>query len=146
PGADSKLHFFSMHDYLNTNDVASVLAAQNRGFMDRLRMASGRANSYDRYTVYRMLAQMGTDSVAEEDDGKINLNYVNVGGIKATELISWTNEVAVSAPTARTGPELFFLSVVTNLLSHVFPGFVNPDTNSLASCALQIPILTNSSR
>ena len=88
-----------------------------------MQSASARGNSYDRYTYYRMLAQMGTDS-AEEEDGKVNINYVNIRSwmnpiirYRATDLVSWTNStVQFVTEMGRPGPELFFLTVVTNLL------------------------------
>ncbi len=50
-------------------------------------------STYDRYTFYRMLAQMGTDS--DPDDGKMNLNYQNiVNGVVVpgmeTNCLVWT--------------------------------------------------------
>src|SRR5581483_5491484 len=52
-------------------------------------------SSYDRYTYYRLLSQMGVESAPEPVDErdpnfKLNLNYVNVGGLRATNFVSWT--------------------------------------------------------
>ena len=43
--------------------------------MTRLKSAGTATDTYDRYTFYRMLAELGTDSSA--DDGRLNLNYSN---------------------------------------------------------------------
>ncbi|MEI9963159.1 MAG: hypothetical protein WDM76_19215 [Limisphaerales bacterium] len=52
-------------------------------------------STYDRYTFYRLLSQLGTDTAPESD--KLNLNYVNVdasGDVvpnMETNFIPWTN-------------------------------------------------------
>jgi hypothetical protein len=146
PGTANRTNYFTVHDLLDPSK-SSIIG----GFQNRLGAASRNGNSYDRYTFYRMLSQMGTDSVAEndEEEGKININYVNLGGIKATELISWTNAVKAPLPgveqrTGRLGPELFFLSVVTNLLAREYPKL--PLTTNLVDQPLRIPVFTNGSR
>ena len=47
-------------------------------FSNRLWSAGRNIGSYDRYTYYRLLSQLGTDSSWEQPGGKINLNYDNV--------------------------------------------------------------------
>ena len=67
-GADNPTHFFTINDFLNP--------VFNLGqFTNRLRNAGSAVDTYDRYTYYRMLDQLGTDS--SPDDGKLNLNYSN---------------------------------------------------------------------
>jgi hypothetical protein len=82
----------------------------NNGFTNRLLSAgttvaaNGAQPTYDRYTFYRMLEQLGTDTLPA-NDGKLNLNYSNAvvrydnfgGFISAsvipgaeTNLVSWT--------------------------------------------------------
>jgi hypothetical protein len=67
---------------LNTNRffaLASDLfdpAKSSINFTNHLQLASGGVSTYDRYTFYRLLAQLGTDSAPEA--GKLNVNYVNV--------------------------------------------------------------------
>ena len=135
-------------------------------FRDRLLNASTNGNSYDRYTYYRMLAQMGTDSAAEED-GKVNINYINIRSwltgdqILSTDLIPWTAPQvvtvqrqgrAVTIDMGRPSPELFFLTVVTNLLLRE-PDLAFTVTNARLFAArndpfgipLRIPIFTNGS-
>ncbi len=91
-GSDNTNHFYDLPSELynpaesSANFVADLTSANN-GF--------GRANpsTYDRYTYYRLLSQMGTDS--DPDDGKMNLNFKNivngtvVPGME-TNAIRWT--------------------------------------------------------
>jgi hypothetical protein len=112
PGGASTNHFFSVHDFF---DASKARAFPN--FSARLRAASTNLSSYDRYTFYRMLSQLGTDSPRES--GRINLNYVNIGtdlngrALTAADLIEWTN-VSLYFPVRyhdrvwTNGSELFF--------------------------------------
>ena len=69
PGADNTNHFFTPEELFNSNEISAP-------FVNRL-LAAGQANStYDRYTFYRLLSQLGTDSTPES--GKMNLNYDNL--------------------------------------------------------------------
>ena len=149
PGADSANHFFSLHDYFGK-------LINPTGFTNRLRQASSRGNSYDRYTFYRMLAQLGTDSVEEkEEDGKINLNFVNIRSwvpsssfrYRAEDLVSWTNSTApFIAQMGRPGPELFFLTVVTNLLVHEPDLAFMVTNNPVGGSVFAIPIFNITNR
>ena len=71
PGAESPRSFFTPSEFF---DPAKTSVA----FTNRLAQAgaSTSTNDFERYTFYRMLAQLGTDSVAAEDN-RIHLNYVN---------------------------------------------------------------------
>jgi len=91
-GADNTNHIFTTQDYFDTNNIL----VQGAGFVSRLKpsaLSANPNNTYDRYTYYRMLSQMGTDSRAER--GKININYVNVDGqgniipMLATNFVRW---------------------------------------------------------
>jgi hypothetical protein len=63
---------------------------------EALRLAGAGDSSYDRYTFYRMLAQMGTDSSTDSSD-QMNLNYDNLitrnpqGRTSATNFVSWSS-------------------------------------------------------
>jgi hypothetical protein len=93
PGADNPAHFFDLSSDLFDPDKSST------SFTNRLILAgngNGAANpsTYDRYTFYRLLAQLGTDSSPES--GKMNLNYDNLvyknpasGVISETNFQSW---------------------------------------------------------
>ena len=90
-GSDNPNRFFSISEFFDRSKTQNGIVGQ--GFTDRL-MQAGRTNStYDRYTFYRMLSQLGTDSTAEES--KLNLNYRNVtNGVVTpgleTNLMAWT--------------------------------------------------------
>jgi hypothetical protein len=73
PGADNTNHYFGL-----TSDLFDPTKVQNGigAFINRLQFASTNVSTYDRYTFYRLLTQLGTDSAPES--GKLNVNYVNV--------------------------------------------------------------------
>jgi len=69
-GADNTNHFFDLTADLF--DPAKVPPA----FTNSLSVAGNSLSTYDRYTFYRLLSQLGTDSTPES--GKMNLNYDNL--------------------------------------------------------------------
>jgi hypothetical protein len=69
PGADNTNHFFSLASDLFDPNKSST------NFVQRLTNADNGISTYDRYTFYRLLSQLGTDSAPEQN--KINLNYSN---------------------------------------------------------------------
>jgi hypothetical protein len=69
-GADNTNHFFSLpSDLFNP-------AKSSFQFTNNLWSAGTSNATYDRYTFYRLLSQLGTDSAPEQN--KMNLNYRNV--------------------------------------------------------------------
>ena len=84
--------YFDLLDFYT--QASSTLGFTN--FLNRLQRAgSFPLNYYDRYTFYRMLAQMGTESV-RADTNKVNLNYDNraTNGnqillLTATNFVEW---------------------------------------------------------
>lgn len=77
-GAQNTNNFFTLDDLFNTNKTSNfAIHLQNAGV--NTANAEGTAgttvSTYDRYTFYRMLAQLGTDT--KPASGKINLNYQN---------------------------------------------------------------------
>ncbi len=77
-GADNTNQFFTVEELFNTNETE--IGAISPGFSDRLLNAGANffgtnISTYDRYTFYRMLDELGSDSAPESD--KINLNYSN---------------------------------------------------------------------
>jgi hypothetical protein len=87
-GADNTNHYFTTQEFFDPNKTGNTPA----NFSSRLIRAGQQTNSYDRYTFYRMLAQLGTDSSPEY---KMNINYKNVvNGViypgMETNLIAWT--------------------------------------------------------
>jgi hypothetical protein len=82
-GADNTNHFFTHQELFDTSKtalgVAHAQVVAGNDFSDRL-FAAGTITpphqaTYDRYTFYRLLSQLGTDSTPEQ--GKMNLNYSN---------------------------------------------------------------------
>jgi hypothetical protein len=67
-GAENPNHFFSQQDIFDRLKAGA-------GFAARLQQAGGSNDSYNAYTFYRLLSQLGTDSTA--DQGKINVNFRN---------------------------------------------------------------------
>jgi len=127
PGAESKQHLFSVHDLFN--DRANF---KYTNFTDRLRSAAAGTSSYDRYTFYRMLAQLGTGS-APEPEGKIHINYKNTGGVSPTNFVPWT-------------PLEFFTNAAHKMLVQEFrtnrdPVYAYIGTNGVFS----IPVVLNGS-
>jgi len=90
-GSDNTNHFFTIASDLFDPTKSSSF------FTNRLQQAGNGVSTYDRYTFYRLLAQLGTDSAPES--GKLNVNYVNVdagGNIvpdMETNCIPWTNSI-----------------------------------------------------
>ena len=90
-GSDSTNHYFHVSDFFDPSKLGNGAGTfTNRlGLAGSAQFASGLRPTYDRYTFYRMLDQLGSDSAP--DDGKLNLNYsnavvsyVNLGGIFGT--------------------------------------------------------------
>ncbi len=93
-GSDNPSNFFDMQDLFDrTKSVPANLGAGQLQFCDRLQQAGTNTDSYDRYTFYRLLQQLGTESGPEKP--KMNLNFANVdanGNIvpnMATNLNPW---------------------------------------------------------
>ncbi len=89
-GSDNPNKYFSLGDFF---DPAKTSGGLN-SFTNRLRSAGTNVSTYDRYTFYRMLDQLGTDSTPPSS-GKMNLNYQNIvnGAVvpgMETNLYPWT--------------------------------------------------------
>jgi len=115
PGADNTNHFFALTSDLF--DPAKVgLNVATPGFIERLNQAGTNNSTYDRYTLYRMLAQLGTDS--SPDAGKLNLNYDNldpfVPGVNGP--VYDTNGVASLTNFAAWTPLAFFTNAADRML------------------------------
>jgi hypothetical protein len=111
-GADNVNHFFDL-----TADLFDPAKAPP-AFTNSLSVAGNSLSSYDRYTFYRLLSQLGTDSTPES--GKMNLNYVNVdnnGNIvpnMETNAFAWT-------------PVQFFTNAVDKMLRLYTTNWFNTD-------------------
>ncbi|MCI0747723.1 MAG: hypothetical protein L0Y58_20140, partial [Verrucomicrobia subdivision 3 bacterium] len=111
PGATTTSHFFSVHDFFNPQSPGIG------NFQNRLQFASSKAGSLNSNTFYRMLAQLGTDTLPEKQTlltttndsiltnkalraellGPINLNYYNLNFddtniTTASQFVPWTAE------------------------------------------------------
>ncbi len=131
PGADNPYHFLTPQDYFNLNKSSLGVAPNAANLSTNLLLAGRLTNSfYDRYTFYRMLQQLGTDS-APEPPTRLNLNYVNVdpwGHIvpnMATNFIAWslpggTTPVLLGngQSYANGGPVQFFTNAAIRMLAN----------------------------
>jgi hypothetical protein len=111
-GSDNPNHFFSISDLLNP-----TLGLGN--FTNRLQNAGFNNDTYDRYTFYRMLDEIGTDSSG--DDGKMNLNYSNAVVTYYTNngvIIPMSESVITGAETnlAPWTPQNFFITAADQML------------------------------
>ncbi len=107
-GADNTNHFFDIQELFDTTKAAPGVAAGRLllgdDLPDRLRTAGNGVSTYDRYTYYRLISQMGVASAPEQN--KLNLNYSNAcayfdaDGVVTniaffpgaeTNLVPWTN-------------------------------------------------------
>jgi len=95
PGSDNPNTYFELNDLFDTNRVPA-------GWLTRLRTVQQGEASYDRYTYYRMLDQIGTDS-SPTSAGRIHLNYDNQWPYHETNMVAWT-------------PERFFVATASRLI------------------------------
>ncbi len=93
-GSYNTNHLFSVQDFFN-NRVAKAAGAPV-SIPQRLSALGTNLSTYDQYTYYRMLSQLGSDS-AYEDPDKLNLNFVNVAGFAATNFVRWDDPAVVAA-------------------------------------------------
>ncbi|HEU0008217.1 MAG TPA: hypothetical protein VFT34_00215 [Verrucomicrobiae bacterium] len=156
PGSRSAKNFFTVHDLWKVTAVDRDPTAANpnptpSGFVRRLKAASARGNTEDRYTFYRILAQLDTDSTPERDD-RLNINYRNL----TNDFANPTRPIAES-PTNYSRSALatniepwnateFFHAAADRLLTNEF--FPDGRTNigfNQAQGRLGIPVWTNGS-
>lgn len=140
PGAPNPSQYFDIQALFALRDTASVV--QDR-FTNRLISVSITNSTYDRHTFYRLLGQLGTDSVPANRD-RIHLNYDNrldftpglegaipgpLLGWHATNFIPWTTAGA------------FFTNAADRMLKalHPRPGIDMP-AGSVQIAVTNIPI------
>ena len=99
-GADNTNHFFDLTaDLFDPARTTVGVQAGAANFLQRLQAAGSGVSTYNRSTLYRMLAQIGTDTAPES--GKMNLNYdnldpgfngvlTNTGVASETNFVPWT--------------------------------------------------------
>ncbi len=93
-GAESTNQFYNLPSDL-FNPAMSASSGVN-SFTNRLMQAGLGKSTYDRYTFYRLMAQLGTAS--EPESGKINLNYSNA-------VVRYNNYGVVTGVTIIPGAE-----------------------------------------
>jgi hypothetical protein len=122
-GADNTNHYFTPEELFNTNETA------NFGF-HLLNAGTNSVSTYDHYTFYRMLSQLGTDTTPES--GRMNLNYDNLdpgtnGVLTVTGTASATNFVPWQ-------PLVFFTNAADRMLkAYTTQWFQSGPSNYLAT-------------
>ena len=138
-GADNPNHFYTTQDLFDRNKfpVSGNTKFKPFSFVDRLWMAGTNIDSYNRYTFYSLLSQLGTDS-APEPGGKMNVNYCNVDNNgyvvpnMATNFTPWQ-------------PAQFFTNAAIRLLADAgyTVGYPNSVTNILVTNVVNGILVTN---
>ena len=88
-GSDSPRTYVDLEELFDTNKVIDSTAGGRTRWPARLLLAQSGYSTYDRYTFYRLLGQMGTDSGPAVRD-KVNLNWNNQPPLGATNFVPWT--------------------------------------------------------
>jgi hypothetical protein len=153
-GSDSTNQFFALaSDLFDAGKTAVGISPANIAagnyFTPRLQSLGSSNATYDRYTFYRMLDQIGTDSSA--DPGKMNLNYRNVtnGVIVAgmeTNMYPWTPvEFFTNAADRLLKYYTKQWSTTTVLNTNAFADFTNTfgTVTTSAFGVTNIPVLIN---
>ncbi len=117
PGADNTNRFNSIHDLYRTSKTFTRSSPNYTNFVNRLRQASLGPGSYNRYTFYRLLSQLGTDT-GPGPVGRINLNFSSSGTNRSTDFRPWN-------------PTDFFMNVADRLIRQTFTNFPGNDYYTL---------------
>lgn len=131
PGSDSPSQFFDIQELFTVSDITGPSLGQ---FTNRLiSISNTNLSTYNRHTLYRLLAQLGTDSIPDSNR-KIHLNYDNrldfntnltgaapgpAAGYHVTNFVAWS-------------PSAFFTNVADQILKKLQP----PPTNGLPLVAV----------
>jgi hypothetical protein len=105
PGGDNTNNFYDIQELLDLTKFSASDVNRMRGTFNNS------ASTYDRYTYYRLLAQLGVDS-SSGLQGKMNLNYANDASGLTTNYQAWTPLGFFTNAAARllsTQPELSFI-------------------------------------
>jgi hypothetical protein len=126
-GADNINHFFTLGDLFDTTKIAPA------NFINHLQQAGTNISTYDRYTYYRMLSQLGTDSTPES--GLMNVNYDNLDlGFNGALNVSGTASVTNFVPWTPIG---FFTNAADRMLrlysTNWFYASLTKDTNDFTT-------------
>jgi len=115
PGSQNPNHIFNHQDWFDTNRLGRV--ARKLGWLTK-----DRISTYDTTTFQRLNEQLGTDSAP--DTGKLNLNYVNIGGLRETNFVSW-HDPNLGARIGMPGVpgSLIFFTNAANRILRSYPEF-----------------------
>ncbi len=102
PGADAPRLYVDFQELFDTNKVLAPPNGGGPSWIARLLLAQSGLSTYDRYTFYRMLGQIGAES-SPANLGKVHLHYNNRIPGGETNFIPWT-------------PTEFFLAAADRLI------------------------------
>jgi hypothetical protein len=135
PGSENPYHYFTPQDFFDPRKTSVP-------FVNRMQMASTNVSSSDRYTYYRLLSQLGTESSPET--GRLNLNYVNVdnqGNIvsaMATNFTPWRPDQFFTNAANRLLANAGFNMSVANIPVWPTNNFYTPSIHQLLQMAANI--------
>ena len=137
PGAPNRANFFSHQDLFNRGIISTNFTQPN--FTQHLLAAGAQTNDFDRYTFYRLLAQLGTDTTPVKED-RLHLNYVNLGGLSETNFQTWWDPT----PTA-TNNSMWAVQFFTNLAQRLYADQIqefspDPTTGLIIPSITMIPV------
>ncbi|MFZ0827033.1 MAG: hypothetical protein WAO02_06395 [Verrucomicrobiia bacterium] len=111
-GADNTNRYFTHQELFDPAKTQLGVFAPALGFSDRLLSSGTNISTYDRYTFYRLLSQLGTDTTP--DSGRMNLNYDNLD--RGFNGFLNTNGVASATNFVPWQPLAFFTNAADRLL------------------------------
>jgi len=89
PGADAPRLYVEFQELFDTNKVLDPPNGGRAPWISRLLLAQSGLSTYDRYTFYRMLGQIGAES-SPANLGKVHLHYNNRVPGGETNFVPWT--------------------------------------------------------
>ena len=134
-GAPNLNHFFTVQDLFNPSKTSQA-------FVDRLNAASSQNSTYDRYTYYRLLSQLGTDSAPDPAE-RMNLNYDNLvkannqGVVSSTNFFAWEPNDFFSNATYRLLADAGYNFRNTNIPIYL-TNFYTPSVHRLLQVAANL--------
>ena len=99
-GGDSPRTYVDLQELFDTNKVVDSATGGRTPWPGRLLLAQSGFSTYDRYTFYRLLSQMGSDSGPAVRD-KVNLNWNSQPPLGATNFVPWTPTKFFEAAASR---------------------------------------------
>jgi hypothetical protein len=141
-GADNTNHFFSHQELFDSTKIQNPYALIY-GFTDHLLQAGTNVSTYDRYTFYRLLSQLGTDTTP--DAGKMNLNYDNLNPyiLTGNGPVLSTNGIAASTNFVAWQPLGFFTNAADRLLRAYTTQWRNSNPTNFATTFYSVTDFTN---